>query len=738
VRVLPFCLVAVLLTAGMATPAVAAEADAVSLDVGLVEGTDSAIVVAAVGQDVLASRLIEGLDAITVDVPADRGQAVRSALAARSDVRYAELGGTVLGYSDPYDNQNLFKMNAVSIPDAWKVTTGSEDVVVAVVDSGVTPNNDLGADRLVAGRDIVDGDDDPADARDHGTLVANLIAAPENGVGITGVCPRCRIMPVRVLENPEGRGLKGSTADLAAGIVWASDHGAQIINLSVGTVTDSRLLADAVRHAVGRGALMVGAAGNDYGPGRKYPAAFEGVLAVGVFEGPARNSPTDRWIDVQAPTAFLALNASSKPSFTSGASGAAALTSGVAALALAAKPGSSAAEIRSAILKSARLTPTQFSYGPSTVDAFGAMTGVDRTDVIAPQVTSLGVTSGQLVGGGSTWLGPTATDNIAVARLELLFDGKMVSSVETAGNPRPGFWYSVPRGSGEMELGVRAYDHAGNSGIRTATIRFDSVSPDGSIVSPAPGAHTRGTIDVIVSMPHKDLAGMDAGGAPMAPVAGTDLWKARVTVLQSGDIDVWARDKAGNNSRMSVPVVLDTAGPTATVISPSSMARLRGTFTTTLSGVKDASGVVKAELWANGTYVGADKAAPYSLAVKTGTISGNTSLTWKLTDKLGNTRSYTRTVVADNEAPTVSITKAPKNKAKVRGTVKIHIKATDANGIARVELMINGKVVAKDAKAAYVLSFSAKKQNKTMKVRVRAYDKLGNAKYTSTRTWHRS
>ncbi|GID95545.1 Ig-like domain-containing protein [Amorphoplanes digitatis] len=85
-------------------------------------------------------------------------------------------------------------------------------------------------------------------------------------------------------------------------------------------------------------------------------------------------------------------------------------------------------------------------------------------------------------------------------------------------------------------------------------------------------------------------------------------------------------------------------------------------------------------------------------------------------------------------APTLSITKAPKSKAKVKGTVKV---AVQASGIARVELLTNGKVIAKDTTSAYLLSVNPTKQPKTMKVRIRAYDKLGNVAYTGTRTWYR-
>jgi hypothetical protein len=73
----------------------------------------------------------------------------------------------------------------------------------------------------------------------------------------------------------------------------------------------------------------------------------------------------------------------------------------------------------------------------------------------------------------------------------------------------------------------------------------------------------------------------------------------------------------------------------------------------------------------------------------------------------------------------------------VKGTVKVYASASDASGVAKVQLLINGKVVATDTGAAYVLSVNMNKVASTMKVQVRAYDKLGNARYTSTRVWYR-
>ncbi|MCZ0980284.1 S8 family serine peptidase [Streptomyces diastatochromogenes] len=120
--------------------------------------------------------------------------------------------------------------------------------------------------RLVAGHDFVDGDDQPKDLNGHGTHVAGIAAAhTDNGVGVAGGAPGAKIMPVRVL----GADGSGSNANITQGIVWAADHGAHVINLSLG---ESGLMArllkggtlnQAIAHANAKGAVVVAAAGND-------------------------------------------------------------------------------------------------------------------------------------------------------------------------------------------------------------------------------------------------------------------------------------------------------------------------------------------------------------------------------------------------------------------------------------------------------------------------------------------
>lgn len=136
--------------------------------------------------------------------------------------------------------------------------------VIAVVDTGVDLGHEDLAANVVAGIDIVDGDDVPQDEHGHGTHVAGIAAAVGgNGRGIVGVAPRASIMPVRVLDADGS----GTAADVSAGVRWAADNGADVINLSLTETGQSLVgssLAAAIRDAWDQGAIVVVAAGNQF------------------------------------------------------------------------------------------------------------------------------------------------------------------------------------------------------------------------------------------------------------------------------------------------------------------------------------------------------------------------------------------------------------------------------------------------------------------------------------------
>jgi len=268
-------------------------------------------------------RSLDDLHALEVSGPA----ASARRLAAVPGVRYAEPVARVTAAdmpSDPLFGYEYPYLSVVGAPAAWDISTGSPNVIVAVVDTGVdvlhadlkpniwvnpgeVPNN--GADDDNNGCvDDVNGcsfvsDSSPGchnvtngfvnDDIGHGTFVSGVIAAAANGTGIVGVARNVRIMPVKVLDCYGA----GDTVATARGILYAAHNGARVINLSLGGVQDSQAVRDAVDEATNAGALVVAAAGNDGADAVSFPARLPRVLAVGAVSraNPDQRAPFSNW-----------------------------------------------------------------------------------------------------------------------------------------------------------------------------------------------------------------------------------------------------------------------------------------------------------------------------------------------------------------------------------------------------------------------------------------------------------
>jgi thermitase len=210
--------------------------------------------------------------------------------------------------NDP-DFDKQWALRKVGALCAWDRTTGSAEVIVAVVDSGVDPTHPDLVDRLrTDGYDFVDNDSDPRDEHGHGTHVAGIVAAVlNNNEGVAGLAPGVTILPVRVMD---ARG-RGSDRAIARGIRFSADKGAKVINLSLGaTLTLNAdeplaLVNDAIIYAQQQGALVVVAAGNDAVP---LPNAIAvdnpDVLVVAATDERDRKAPFSNsgpWVAVSAP-----------------------------------------------------------------------------------------------------------------------------------------------------------------------------------------------------------------------------------------------------------------------------------------------------------------------------------------------------------------------------------------------------------------------------------------------------
>jgi subtilisin family serine protease len=165
-------------------------------------------------------------------------------------------------------------INAVA---AWNLTKGDPSIIMAILDSGISYSNEF-EDRLIDGYDYVNEKVDASDDNGHGTAVASIAAATGgNSILMAGIDWKCKIMPVKVI-NQYGT---AAYSDIASGIVFATDHGARVINISAAGYATSQILQDAVDYGYAHGAVIVASTGNDNVDTASYPASYPHVIAVG-------------------------------------------------------------------------------------------------------------------------------------------------------------------------------------------------------------------------------------------------------------------------------------------------------------------------------------------------------------------------------------------------------------------------------------------------------------------------
>ena len=294
-----------------------------------------------------------------------------------------------LGQSSPFsdvdnlEGDNNWGLNRVNAPEVWAQGYTGQGVVVAVVDTGVDYNhpdleaniwvnsNEIAGNGIdddgngfvddVRGWDFVDNDNDPIDGDTHGTHVAGTIAAENNDFGVTGVAYNAQIMPVRVIGGEE-QSWEQYHQDLAQGIRYAADNGANVINLSLRTLTDVSAVEDAIEYAEGKGSVVVMAAGNDGDSQPLYPGyyATNWGIAVGAVDNTNKMASFSNRAGT-APLNYLVAPGvnvySTTPndtySYLSGTSMATPHLAGVAALILSANSNLTAAEVENILIETA-------------------------------------------------------------------------------------------------------------------------------------------------------------------------------------------------------------------------------------------------------------------------------------------------------------------------------------------------------------------------------------------------
>jgi hypothetical protein len=261
-----------LLTAGLSVPA-GAEAPEGEIDI------------------VVATQANGEFRVQTLEVKSTQLDSKLESIRERRDVVAAEVDGKWQKFADPLEHFQYYLdrptlANGFHSAPSQGNAANLPTIKVAVVDTGVNSAHPSLNGVVLPGADFVGATDGRIDPDGHGTFVASIIASPANdGVGIAGVAPGVKILPVRSLDLDGG-----SFSQIAQGIAWADASGADVINLSLGGSTNSAVVRSAIERAIANGRVVIAATGNEGWGAPQYPAAYPDVIAVGSVDSLGRPS----------------------------------------------------------------------------------------------------------------------------------------------------------------------------------------------------------------------------------------------------------------------------------------------------------------------------------------------------------------------------------------------------------------------------------------------------------------
>lgn len=354
---------------------------------------------------------IPGIDVQVVAVPPGLEKARLAVYQKNPNVEFVELNGIYHADAMPSDPrvgeqwqyENTGQTGGTPDADvdafaAWDVTQGSASVAVAILDTGIDQGHVDLAGKVVKSVNFTSSPT-VEDRYGHGTHVAGIVAATtNNGIGVAGTCPSCVLYNVKVLGDDGA----GSWGNIAAGINWALDNGAKVINLSLGGSSGSTSLQSSINNAWAKGVVIVAAAGNSNTSARFYPAYYNNTVAVAATTSRdlrASYSNYGSWVDVAAPgDTILSTTMNSTYGTKNGTSMAAPHVAGLAGLLWSTSYGTSNSSVRSRLestTDSIAGTGSLWTYG--RVNACKAVGGNCDQTTSGPSVSIAGPTNGTVV-----------------------------------------------------------------------------------------------------------------------------------------------------------------------------------------------------------------------------------------------------------------------------------------------------------------------------------------------------
>lgn len=240
----------------------------------------------------------------TIEVPVEKAEEKMKELKENPEVEYAEFEVFYQLFEFPndplYEQQQGYFQN-INLPEVWDSYTSSDKPVVAVLDSGVDQEHEDLSEAVIKPYNVMEKSNKVIDNVGHGTHVAGIAGAiTDNNTGGSSVGKNVNIIPVKVGDST---GI--SSVNIAKGINYAAENGADVINLSLGGDNPSLAVENAVKEAIEKDIIVVAAAGNDSSTAKQYPAALKNVISVGAVEESTKTlasfSNYGEWVDVTAP-----------------------------------------------------------------------------------------------------------------------------------------------------------------------------------------------------------------------------------------------------------------------------------------------------------------------------------------------------------------------------------------------------------------------------------------------------
>ncbi|ACH38815.1 repeat-containing protein [Citrifermentans bemidjiense Bem] len=383
------------------------------------------------------------------------------------------------------------------------------------------------------------------------------------------------------------------------------------------------------------------------------------------------------------------------------------------------------------------------SVTASATTASGAAIAV--ADAVAPVDSISSPANGSTVSGNVT-VNVAASDNVAVSKVELYLNGSIFGVVGSA--PYTLSWNTANNPNATYTLTAKAYDAAGNVGqttssvvVKNAVAVLDASAPViGSFTMPASATSLTVPVSAFAASDDIGVTGYQITENATAPAADATTWKTSAptsftfSAAGSRTAYAWCKDASGKVSAAKTALVsitiatADTAAPVVAFTSPVDGSKVKGTVTVS-ANITDNVAVSKVEYYVNGLLKLTSTSAPYS--VPWGTTNypdGSNTIMIKAYDAAGNVGQSSVTVIVANDAiaPSVSIV-SPVAGSTIGGTVSVSANASDNLAVERVELYLNGALVATSTAAPYGFSWNtANAANGSYTVSAKAYDAAGN------------